>query len=75
MNNAQILKYCKLDSESTDYLKAAFERFSFSARAYHSIIKVARTAADIRESEEIEIQDIKTALMARDLDKETGGRY
>lgn len=75
MNNAQILKYCKLDRESTDYLRTAFERFSFSARAYHSIIKVARTAADIRQSEEIEIQDIRTALMARDLDKETGGRY
>lgn len=75
MNNAQIQKYCALDNESIEYLRTAFDRFGLSARAYHSIIKVARTVADIRESEAIEIQDIRTALMARDLDKETGGRY
>lgn len=75
MNSAQIQKYCVLDSESLECLRTSFERFGFSARAYNSIIKVARTAADVRESEIIEIQDIRKALMARDLDKETGGRY
>jgi len=75
MSNAQVQKYCTLDNESIEYLRTSFERFGFSARAYSSILKVARTAADIRVSDKIAIQDIKTALLARDLDKEAGGRY
>lgn len=73
MDTPEIAKYCLLDDESEFCLKRAYERYAFSARAYNSLLKVARTSADLRESSIIELEDIHTALFARDLDKDTGG--
>lgn len=69
MEPYHIDKYCQLNHESDQLIKSAFERFSFSARVYNSILKVARTCADLRSSESIEKEDVLLALMARDLDK------
>ncbi|GAB6107415.1 YifB family Mg chelatase-like AAA ATPase [Fusibacter bizertensis] len=69
MEPYHIDKYCQLNSESDQLIKAAFERYAFSARVYNSILKVARTCADLRNSKSIEKEDVILALMARDLDK------
>ena len=54
-------------------IQRTYERCSFSARAYNSILKVARTSADLRGTAEITIDDVRVALMARDLDKDSEG--
>lgn len=50
----EIEKFCKLDEKTQSTLKSAVERFGLSIRQYHKILKVARTIADLANSEEIQ---------------------
>lgn len=52
-------------------MKTAFDRLNFSARAYHKLLKIARTIADLDSSENIEIRHIAEALQLRNLDRVT----
>lgn len=62
LSNKEIRKYCKLDKESDEFLKRAYENLNLSMRGYFKIIKVARTIADLEEKEDINIEHIKEAL-------------
>lgn len=73
MTGALIKEYCQLEKDGIGLLKMAYDKFEFSARAYHKFLKVARTFADMEESEKIRRKDIAGAIMARDLDKENKG--
>ena len=64
-----IEKYCKLSKESNDLLKQAFESMNLSIRAYHKILKVARTIADIENTENISPIHIAEAIQYRSLDR------
>ena len=64
-----IEKYCILDQEGKKILQIAFEKFKLSARAYGRILKVARTIADLEESENILKNHIAEAIQYRNLDK------
>ena len=61
--------YCELDKPSQKIMKEAFQKFNFSARAYHRILKVARTIADLEEKEKIEVAHIAEAIQYRNLDR------
>jgi magnesium chelatase family protein len=72
MNSKQIRKYCTLDQPSKDLLKMAISRLGFSARAYNRILKVARTIADLSDSDDIRSEHISEAIQYRSLEKDYG---
>ena len=69
MENRQIELYCRLDAKSQSMLEKAMKTFSFSARAYHRILKLARTVADMAGSENVKFTHISEAIQYRSLDK------
>jgi len=53
MRNREVKKYCFLTAEAENFLKLASQKYDFSARSYFRLIKVARTIADLEESQKI----------------------
>jgi magnesium chelatase family protein len=64
-----IEEYCKLNSEGRKILQTSYIKLGMSARAYNRILKVARTIADLDESENIETKHLLEAIQYRSLDK------
>ena len=69
MNAAQIEKYCALREEDKELLRTAFARMELSARAYHKILKLARTAADLSGDAQITRKHLLEVLQYRSLDR------
>lgn len=69
LSAAQIEKYCQLDDKSREMMKLAFEKLDLSARAYHRILKVARTIADLDGKNDIEEKHLAEAIQYRSLDR------
>jgi len=70
MTPAMQRKYCHIDEAGGKLLKTAMELRGLSARAYDRILKVARTIADLDESENIKAEHLSEAINYRNLDKE-----
>jgi len=60
-----IKKFCQIDEQSANLLKDAVRKFNLSARAYDRLLKLARTIADLDESENITIIHISRAIQYR----------
>ena len=69
MNNAAIKKFCQLGDEAQNVLKMAVEELGFSARAYHRVLRVSRTIADMDKSENIKPEHVLEAVQYRNLDR------
>lgn len=69
MDAAQIEKYCTLLPKDKEVLRSAFQRLDLSARAYHKILKLARTAADLAGEEQISLKHLLEVLQYRSLDR------
>lgn len=62
-------KYCKLDDTCASMMQSAFDKLDLSARAYHRILKVARTIADLEGKKHIEEKHLAEAIQYRSLDR------
>ncbi len=68
-----IKKYCRLEPKEQELLEEAFIRMNFSARAYHRILKVARTIADLDGSDRITVKHLSEAICYRSMDQKYWG--
>ena len=69
LGNKGIEQHCHLSDAVSDFLEGASERLQLSARGYHRIVRLARTIADMVESNEIQKQHLAEALNYRRLDR------
>ena len=69
MTEKMLHKSAEPDAASLELLRMAMERLKLSARAYSRILKVARTIADLDNSENIMSQHIAEAIGYRSLDR------
>jgi len=65
MRVGEIRQFCKLQDEGQSLMRAAMTQLNLSARAYHRILKLARTIADLAGSEEIQSAHLAEALQYR----------
>ncbi len=69
MTKAKINEYCHLDKDSQEYMEMAFTTLGMSGRSHDSILKVARTIADLEECENIQKKHISLAVRYKNLDR------
>ncbi|MCL1885113.1 MAG: YifB family Mg chelatase-like AAA ATPase, partial [Defluviitaleaceae bacterium] len=69
MSASLIKKHCILGTDAQELLKNVFDTMSLSARAYHKILKIARTIADLSDTPNISDQHIAEAISYRGLDR------
>ena len=65
MTGQQMKEFCQLGEKQLELLKKAVTQLQLSARAYHRIIKIARTIADLAGNENIEIPHLAEAIQYR----------
>lgn len=65
MSSLEIKEYCKYDSDTQNLLRTAMKQMSFTARAFHRILKLARTIADLDDSETIKTHHLAETLQYR----------
>ena len=69
MKGKDIAKFCQIDDQTKTLLNLAVERLGLSARAYHRILRIARTIADLSESRFIKSEHVAEALQYRPAEK------
>src|SRR2546423_4842564 len=62
---AEVKRFCAVDSETESLLAEAVQARRLSARGYHRVLRVARTAADLAGCESVRAEDVAFALVLR----------
>jgi magnesium chelatase family protein len=65
MRPAEVRQFCQLDETSRNLMRSAMSQLQLTARAYHRVLKLARTIADLAGSENILPQHLAEALQYR----------
>ena len=70
MSSKELRFFCKLSGKNRSFLEAVASKLALSARAFHRIIKIGRTIADLEESTSITMAHLSEAVQYRSLDRE-----
>ena len=65
MGPAEVQHFCQLDEAGRNLMRAAMQQMDLSARAYHRVLKLSRTIADLAEEGEIGVTHLAEALQYR----------
>ncbi len=65
----ETVRICRLDPVSRNLLATAIARLGFSARAYHRVLRLARTCADLAATAEIDAAHVSEAIRLRAFDR------
>jgi len=65
MGPGDVLRYCKLDEAGRMLVRQAMQQLQLSARAYHRVLKLARTIADLEGVDEIQTSHLAEGLQYR----------
>jgi magnesium chelatase family protein len=65
MEPTEVREFCQTDASEEKLLKAAVQYFHLSARAYHRVLKLARTIADLAGSDLIAANHVAEAMQYR----------
>lgn len=69
LSAAEVERWCTADGVAQNLLQRAMQKFSLSARAYHRILKVARSIADLEGIEQLNVAHVSEAIALRKLDR------
>ncbi|MBI3126311.1 MAG: ATP-binding protein [Candidatus Tectomicrobia bacterium] len=72
MGAALVNRFCRTDAEGKRLLQMAVQRLGLSARAYHRVLKLARTIADLAGEASIAPAHLAEAIQYRQLDRPAG---
>jgi magnesium chelatase family protein len=65
MTPAEVRVFCKLDATGQSLMRSAMQQLQLSARAFHRVLKIARTIADLAGSDEIAPAHLAEAIQYR----------
>ena len=65
MGPAEVQAFCPIDEAGRNLLRAAMQQMNLSARAYHRLLKLGRTIADLAGEEQIQVHHLAEALQYR----------
>jgi magnesium chelatase family protein len=69
MTAREVRRWCRSDPAADSLLRDAVSRLGLSARAYHRVLKLARTIADLAEAGEVGSEHVAEAIQYRSLDR------
>ena len=65
MGPAEVQEFCIIDEAARNLMRAAMQQMNLSARAYHRILKLGRTIADLAGDPQIQVHHLAEALQYR----------
>ena len=73
--SARIREFCPLGEKEQSYMEKMFEKMNLTARAYHKILRVARTIADMDENAQILLRHLQEAVCYRSVNEKFWGGH
>jgi magnesium chelatase family protein len=70
MNSRQIRDFCRLNPSCRELIRSSVNDLGLSARAHDKVLRVARTIADLQESDEVLVEHLQEAINFRVLDRQ-----
>jgi len=69
LTSRELKQFCALTSDTERFMTQTIEKLNLSARSYHRLLRVARTIADLENSETIQIEHLAEAFSFRKIDR------